>query len=62
MEGDTPTNKAGEQNEQTVIKGFRELLSAVHTLHHISSPDMEIMEHLESVDVNFHRYICVRSM
>lgn len=64
MEGDTPmTATAEEQNEQTMVKGIRQLLSAVHTLHHSSSSDSsvkEIMEHLESVDVNFHRYcVCV---
>ena len=48
-----------EHSEQSTIKGIRQLLSAVQTLHHNSSSDSsvkEIMEHLESVDVNFHRY------
>jgi len=61
MEGDTPAvTTAEEQNEQTMIKGIRQLLSAVHTLHHSSPSDSsvkDIMEHLESVDVNFHRYV-----
>ena len=63
MEGDTPSaTTAEEQNEQMMIKGIKQLLSAVHTLHHSSPSDSsvkEIMEHLESVDVNFHRYVPV---
>ena len=58
MEGGTPTAAMDEHCEQNTIKGIRQLLSAVHTLHHNSSSDSsvkEIMEHLESVDVNFHR-------
>ena len=63
MEGGTPTiatatNTVDEHSEQSTIKGIRQLLSAVHTHHHNSSSDSsvnEIMEHLESVDVNFHR-------
>ena len=63
MEGDAPTpTTAEEQNGQMMIKGIKQLLSAVHTLHHSSPSDSsvkEIMEHLESVDVNFHRYVPV---
>ena len=58
-EGGIPTATMDEHSEQNTIKGIRQLLSAVHTLHHSSSSDSsvkDIMEHLESVDVNFHRY------
>ena len=58
MEDGTTTGTMDEQSEQNTIKGIRQLLSAVHTLHHNTSSDSsvkEIMEHLESVDVNFHR-------
>ena len=59
MEGMVATGTMDEHSEQNTIKGIRQLLSAVHTLHHNSSSDSsvkETMEHLESVDVNFHRY------
>ena len=59
MEEGAATATLDEHSEQSTIKGIRQLLSAVQALHHNSSSDSsvkEIMEHLESVDVNFHRY------